>query len=99
MYYGSFAHQVQLKINSNKSLICQVSVKYVGHMLTHNGIMPDPERVQAIIDIPTPTDKAGVHKFIVNMSDIAKPLYVLLGKDIGIGNLSRAKHFRNPKTN
>ena len=53
--------------------------------MTHNGIMPE-------LDIPAPTDKAGVqrflgmvgyvHKFIPNMSESAKPLRTLLGKDV-----------------
>ena len=33
---------VHLKLNDNKSCIFQTSVKYVGHVLRHNGIMPDP---------------------------------------------------------
>ena len=41
--------QVNLKLNARKSLICQISVKYVGYVLTHNDIMPDHERVHLLI--------------------------------------------------
>ena len=86
------ARHCNLKLNPDKSKICKTEVKYVGHLLTAQGVKPDPERVQAIVDMPDPVDKKGVqrflgmvgyvHKFIPNMSDIAKPLRTILGKDI-----------------
>ena len=86
------ARDSNLKLNPEKSKICQTEVKYVGHVLTAQGVKPDPDRVQAIVDMPDPVDKKGVqrflgmigyvHKFIPNLSDIAKPLRTILGKDI-----------------
>ena len=30
---------------------------YMGHVLTAEGLQPDPEKVKAIREMPTPTDK------------------------------------------
>ena len=86
------AREANLKLNPDKSKICEAKVQYVGHILSGQGIQPDPDRIQAINDMPVPTDKPAVqrflgminyvHKFIQNLSDIAKPLRILLGKEI-----------------
>ena len=82
------ARSTSLKLNPLKLKICKISVAYVGHILTQNGVKADPGRVQAIVDMPAPSDKAGVqrflgmvgyvHKFIPNLSEIVKPLHTLL---------------------
>ena len=86
------ARSVNLKPNHKKSKICLTQVSYIGHVLTQEGVKPVPARVQAIVDMPPPSDKNGVqrflgmisyvHKCISNMSEIAKPLRTLLSKDI-----------------
>ena len=86
------ARSVNLKFNAAKSKIAKTEVAYVGHVLTREGIKPDPMRIQAITDMPVPGDKPAVqrflgmvgyvHKFIPHMSEIAKPLRVLLGKNV-----------------
>ena len=86
------ARAVNLKLNPTKSLICKQQVKYVGHILSHEGLRPTQERVQAIIDMPTPADKPAlqrflgmmeyVGKFIPNLAEIAKPLRMVLQKNV-----------------
>ena len=86
------ANEVDLRLNPQKSQICKTEVPYVGHLLTQNGLKPNPERVQAILELVTPTDKQAVQrflgmigyigKFIPNLSEIAKPLRLLLSKEI-----------------
>ena len=34
-------------------------VSYIGHILNADGVQPDPEKIQAIQDMPPPTDKKG----------------------------------------
>ena len=85
------ARSSNLKLNPEKSKICRQQVRYVGHVITSEGVKPDPDRVQAIIDMPDPTDKQGVQrfmgmigyvqKFIPNLSEIAKPIRILLSKN------------------
>ena len=65
-------------------MICKERVKYVGHELSQDGLRPTEERIQAIVDLPTPTDKPAlqrflgmigyVGKFIPNLAEIAKPV-------------------------
>ena len=86
------AREVNLKFNPGKCKICKKEVNYVGHTLSEAGVRPTKERVQAILDMPPPTDKAGIQrflgmvgyigKFIPNLSDIAQPLRLLLTKNV-----------------
>ena len=67
-------------------------MRYLGHLLTKDGIKPDPEKVSAIVDMSPPTDKKGVHRligmlkylsrFLPNFSDQSKPLRDLLREDV-----------------
>ena len=36
----------------------------MGHKLTNKGVEPDPAKVAAITEMPTPTDKSGVQRFL-----------------------------------
>ncbi|MCG7875843.1 MAG: RNase H-like domain-containing protein, partial [Candidatus Thiodiazotropha endolucinida] len=64
------------------------SISYVGHILTGQGIKPDPEKVRAVKEMMPPTDVKGLQtymgfvnylaKFIPNMSEITAPLRQLL---------------------
>ena len=86
------ATQFNLKLNMDKCLIRRSEVQYVGHLLTSEGLKPDPRKVQAVKDMPAPTDKEGVRrfigfvtylsKFIPNLSEEDAPLRQLLKNDI-----------------
>ena len=62
-------------------------VPLMGHLLTSKGLKPDPSKVSAILDMPGPTDIAGVHrfsgtitflaKFLPCLSEVIKPLTAL----------------------
>ena len=41
-----------LKLNRAKVKRHQTSVKFMGHLLTSQGLMPDPEKIQAILQMP-----------------------------------------------
>ena len=40
------------------------SVTFIGHKLTNKGVEPDPAKTDAITNMPTPTDKSGVQRFL-----------------------------------
>ena len=73
---------------------CELStkkMKFLGHIITPEGISIDPEKVQAVADMPAPTDVPSlrrllgmvnhVGKFAPNLAEVTQPLRELLKKD------------------
>ena len=80
-----------LKPNKSKCIFNATSVKFLGHILTADGIYPDPEKVKAIFDVPIPANKGGLQtflgmvaylgKFKPHLSDASAPLGSLIVKN------------------
>ena len=47
------AKQVNLKLNKNKVKLRQAEVKFMGHVISKDGLKPDPEKVSAIKNKPS----------------------------------------------
>ena len=85
------ASEIGLKLNPSKCKFRLPEVGYIGHVLTSEGLKPDPEKTQAIIDIPPPGDITALQrfigmvtylaKFVPNLSGEAAPLRELLKND------------------
>ena len=66
-------------------------VSYVEHILSSEGLKPDPEKIRAINQMPPPTDKESVlriqgtincqDKFIEHKADLQGPISQLTQKD------------------
>ena len=79
-------------LSKDKMRLKQESVKFIGHELTKDDVKPDKSKIDAIHDMPAPTDVSGVRrllgmvnylgKFIPHLSDICKPISNLTCKDI-----------------
>ena len=79
-----------LKVKPSKCSLCQKEVRYIGHVVSAEGISTDPTKVEAICNWPTPTCKQEIQRFlglanyyrrfIKNFSSIAKPLQRLTEK-------------------
>lgn len=79
-----------LKLNEKKCVFRQSSVKYFGHIISKEGVTPDPERVKAIKNIPPPKSLGELRsfvgvvnymgRFVRNLSRIMHPLNELLKK-------------------
>jgi len=64
---------------------------YLGHIIGSDGVKPDPAKIKAIMNVPTPKNPKNIkqflglagyyRRFIPNFSKVAKPLTVLLKKD------------------
>jgi hypothetical protein len=77
-----------VKFNKQKTQFKLPEVFYMGRRVGADGIRPDEAKIKAIVDMPDPTDKAGVQRligmlnflspFIPNMSTITAPLRNLL---------------------
>ena len=80
--------EFNLKIKPKKSHFFQTSVTFLGHILSADGVSPNPEKVAKIKDWPTPKTPKKVHsfvglasyyrRFIPNFAKWAGPLHALI---------------------
>ncbi|KXJ09791.1 Retrovirus-related Pol polyprotein from transposon 17.6 [Exaiptasia diaphana] len=79
-----------LTVKSSKVHLCQRTLRFLGHIVSVDGISPDPEKVQTLRDWPRPQTTRDVRsflglcnyymEFIPDMQIMAKPLNELTGK-------------------
>ena len=80
-----------VKLNRGKLQLRLKEVAYMGHVLSADGLQPDPEKVKAIREMPAPTDKQSIQrllgmtnylqKFAPRLSEITSPLRELTKND------------------
>ena len=80
-----------LKLKPSKCTFGQKEVAFLGHIVSDQGIAPDPTKVAAITNWPTPRNRKEVQqflglgnyyrRFIQDFATIAKPLHRLTEKD------------------
>ena len=80
----------RLKINQDKCEFCCSRVTYLGVLLDQDGLRPDPDRVAALLNYPTPTNLCQLRgflgivnwyeRFIEHCADLKVPLLKLLRK-------------------
>ena len=85
------ARSQNLKLNKAKIRLHMHELKYIGHVLSPEGVKADPDKVSDIKNMPTPTDIEQVRrllgftnylaKFLPNLSVITEPLRRLIQKD------------------
>lgn len=49
--------EVNLKINKKKCIFFQKNVKYLGHIISEEGVTMDPEKIVAVKDWPSPIQR------------------------------------------
>jgi hypothetical protein len=74
----------KLRVNREKCKFLQTSVKFLGHILTKDGLQPCPDKISAINKFPLPNTVKEIksflglvsyyRKFIPNLSRIVKPI-------------------------
>jgi hypothetical protein len=55
---------VRLKINAAKSSFCTHYIKYLGYILTREGIKPQPKKVQVILALNLPNNVKELRRFL-----------------------------------
>jgi len=86
------AREKCVRFNRNKIQLRVRQCKYIGHLLTPEGICPDPDKVKAISDMGPPADAKELHrlqgmvtylsKFVPHLADLTAPLRQLLRKGV-----------------
>ena len=84
--------ELGIRLNKEKMKIRKKSVKFLGHLITADGLKPDPTKCQAIDEMPAPEDRKGVQrlngfvnylaKFMPKLSDVMEPIRQLTRKEI-----------------
>ena len=81
-----------LKLNVKKCTFCAPEVKYLGHVVSKNGLCPDESKVSAVQNFSVPQDRTQLRsflgligyyrRFIQDFSMHAEPLYRLSKKNV-----------------
>jgi hypothetical protein len=82
-----------LTLKKKKCEFAQKEIKYIGHIIGKEGIKPDPDKIAAIQNMPSPQSKADLQrflgmvnylgKFVPKMAELTAPLRTLLKKEVG----------------
>ena len=80
-----------LKLQPDKCEFLRPELEYLGHLITEEGVKPNPNKLEAVRNFKRPSNATGIksflglsgyyRKFIKNFSTIAKPLTDLTKKD------------------
>lgn len=80
-----------LTLNREKCHFCKQELRYLGYIVNSSGLLVDPSKVEAIVNLPTPRNVTEVRRivglaswyrrFIPKFSSIAAPLTNLLRKN------------------
>lgn len=83
--------QYNLKLQPDKCEFLRKEVSYLGHIITDQGVKPNPDKIEAVERFPTPKTPKDIksflgfvsyyRRFISDFSKLAKPLTNLLKKD------------------
>jgi transposase InsO family protein len=82
----------KLKLNKKKCTFRVTETTFLGHLISADGIKPDPRKIEAILKMPTLDNKTQLQrflgminylgKFLPNLSKETAPLRQLLEKDV-----------------
>ena len=61
-----------LKLKKEKAQLRKTEVAFIGHILTPDGLKPDPKKVEAINDMPHPTYVQSLRRFLGMVTYLAK---------------------------
>ena len=65
-------HSSGLVLNKDKCKFYQDEVKFLGKLINKNGPRVDPTHVQAIVNMPEPTNKKNLQSFLGHMSYVSR---------------------------
>ena len=85
-------HEIGLKLNPDKCIFKSTQVLFIGHLVTKDGLKPDPKKVNAVVNMPAPQNKTQLRSFVrlcnyvscyvPHLTDVLSPLRALTVKSI-----------------
>ena len=79
--------QAEVKLKREKCVFVQLSIKYLGHILSGDGLPPNPKTIEAVVKAPPPANQERLESFlglvqyytrhIPNLSSLAGPIHEL----------------------
>ena len=66
------ACEVNLKLKLKKSKLKEVEVSYVDHLLTKDGLKPEPDKVCAVKEMPQPDGPKALQRFLGMVTYLSK---------------------------
>lgn len=77
-----------IKLNPEKLAVCETDVDYFGHIISGEGLKPDPKKVKAISEMQPPKTRSELEtvlgmitylaKFAPSLSEVTAPIKMLL---------------------
>ena len=61
-----------LKLNYLKCILCKPEMTLLGHGISTHGVKPDPRKTSAIRNIPVPTTKVELQRFLGMVNYLGK---------------------------
>lgn len=99
--------EVNLKVQLDKSEFLKKETNFLGHIVTPNGIKPNPDKIKCVIDFPIPKTHKQIkqflgltgyyRKFIQDYSLVAKPITLCQDAKINILNPEYQNSFETLK--
>ena len=84
--------EIEVKLNPDKCIFKSMQILFFGHLVTSDGLRPDPEKINAIANMPAPQNKMQLQYFVgfcncltsyvPHLTDILAPLCELTVKSV-----------------
>ena len=84
--------EIGIALNKDKCRFGLQEIPFMGHVVSSSGLKPDPAKIEAIVKMKPPTDKAGVERlrgtvnylsrFVPKLSDVLRPISDLTHPDV-----------------
>ena len=84
-------HRKNIRLNKEKCKFNKSEVKYMGHIITSDGLKPDPSKIEAILNLQPPTDKTGIQQFLDMITYLGKFVPNLSKKNRTTARIARQK--------
>ena len=66
------SRNIGLQLKKEKCKFKVPKLKYIGHTLTADGLKPDPEKIEAVKQMPAPKSKKQLRRFLGMVNYLAK---------------------------